>query len=112
MSAEPIMLSGKMFPDYFLPTTEETLLASSWRWTPSGMVERGRCWTLNISAFHSADGAYSECSLQEILEPNAAQKYYLSPAACRGVLRRAERRGKPLPDRLRQALEAMAHGPE
>ena len=33
------------------------------------------------------------------------QKYYLSATACRGVLRRAERRGKELPTILKTALE-------
>lgn len=35
-------------------------------------------------------------------------KYYLSPRACEGILRRAERRGKKLPEPLRAALESVA----
>lgn len=42
--------------------------------------------------------------LSQILEVNVPQKYYLSARACQGILTRASRRGKPLPDILRQAL--------
>jgi hypothetical protein len=43
--------------------------------------------------------------LSSILEVNAPEKYYLSAKACEGILRRAERRGKQLPEMLRIALE-------
>ena len=43
--------------------------------------------------------------LSEILEPNADPKYNLSAKACRGILTRAERRGKQLPPILKMALE-------
>lgn len=45
-----------------------------------------------------------ESSLSEILEDSPHPKYYLSPKACRGILRRAQERGKPLPKRLEFAL--------
>jgi hypothetical protein len=35
-------------------------------------------------------------------------RFFLSPKACQGILRRATRRGKVLPERLQQALEAVA----
>jgi len=34
----------------------------------------------------------------------------LSPKACQGILRRAERRGKDLPPMLKAALEQQARG--
>lgn len=74
----------------------------------SGLMVRGRFLTLNILALHSADSAYSVCSLAEILELNVAPKYYLSPRACRGILRRAEKRGRTLPPPLEAALRAAA----
>ena len=43
--------------------------------------------------------------LSDILEPNADPKYNLSAKACRGILTRAERRGKQLPPILKTALE-------
>ena len=57
--------------------------------------------TLNIGEYPSVE---SESLLSRILEDNVPQKYYLSARACQGILTRASRRGKPLPDILRQAL--------
>lgn len=85
-----------------------TSLRSFPRLGSSGIVEHGQCLTLNSLALHSADDAYSVCSLAQILEPDVAQKYFLSPRACRGILRRAEKRGRNLPPMLRQALEMAA----
>lgn len=39
---------------------------------------------------------------------NVPQKYYLSPRACLGILRRASERGKKLPDVLEIALRKQA----
>ena len=36
------------------------------------------------------------------------RKYYLSPKACLGILRRASERGKKLPEVLQIALERQA----
>ena len=46
--------------------------------------------------------------LSEILEQNADTKYYLTPAACSGILRRVDAKGKEIPKLLRDALEAQA----
>lgn len=48
--------------------------------------------------------------LSWILEDNVPQKYYLSARACQGILTRASRRGKPLPDILKQALLDVTGG--
>jgi hypothetical protein len=62
--------------------------------------------TLNILEYPS-DGVAS--SLSDILEAGEVpQRYYLSATACRGILRRAEKRGKELPEALRSALLAVA----
>lgn len=45
--------------------------------------------------------------LSQILEVNVPQKYYLSARACQGILVRASRRGKALPELLKQALLDM-----
>ena len=44
--------------------------------------------------------------LSAILEENSSEmeKYYLSAKGCQGILNRAERRGKELPEELKQAL--------
>lgn len=46
-----------------------------------------------------------ESTLSQILQVDAPEKYYLSARACEGILWRAERRGKPLPEMLQVALE-------
>lgn len=45
--------------------------------------------------------------LSQILEVNVPQKYFLSARACQGILTRASRRGKKLPDLLQMALLEM-----
>ena len=63
-------------------------------------------WTLSTSGFPS-DGDAS--SLSDILETGTVPpRFYLSAKACQGILRRAERRGKALPERLREALALVA----
>lgn len=49
-----------------------------------------------------------QSSLSEILESDPDAGYYLSARACRGILRRAEDRGKELPPQLKAALMAQA----
>jgi hypothetical protein len=47
--------------------------------------------------------------LSDVLEiGELPQRYFLSATACKGILRRAEKRGKALPPQLRQALEQAA----
>lgn len=45
-----------------------------------------------------------ESTLSQILQANAPEKYSLSPKACAGIIRRAQKRGKELPDMLQEAL--------
>ena len=47
----------------------------------------------------------NESHLSQILTDSAHPKYYLSEKACRGILNRAAKRGKVLPEILKQALE-------
>ena len=49
-----------------------------------------------------------ESHLSWILEENPLPKYYLSARACQGILSRAERKGKELPQRLKNALIRQA----
>ena len=46
--------------------------------------------------------------LSQILVEEAHPKYSLSAKACQGILNRASRRGKELPEILKQALENQA----
>jgi hypothetical protein len=68
----------------------------------------GEVWTANGSEWPN-DG--DVCSLSEVLEPSVPPKYSLSPMACQGILRRAEKRGKKLPEHLEAALVAVAGRP-
>lgn len=72
---------------------------SSW---VTGIPSRGEYSTQDFGEFPSVA---EESGLSQILEETVPQKYYLSARACEGVLRRAERRGKQLPDILKTALE-------
>ena len=47
-------------------------------------------------------------TLSQILQVRVPQKYYLTPRACLGILRRASVRGKELPPLLKAALERQA----
>lgn len=47
-------------------------------------------------------------TLSQILEEDPPKKYYLTATACKGILRRAEERGKPLPPQLQAALEMQS----
>ena len=90
---------------------------------PDATAWRGECLTLNIrefpdflGQFRSADGGCSSSdtvvSLSEVLWTGSVPpRYYLTERACLGILRRAERRGKELPEMLKDALERQAdHG--
>ena len=65
----------------------------------------GDSTTLNTGERPNAANA---SRLSQILEAAPPQKYCLSAKACRGILNRAERREKALPEILRAALEAQA----
>ena len=68
--------------------------------------QHGGCWMPNISAWLN-DAAV--CSLSQVLEQGSIpQRYFLSPKACAGIIRRAEVRGKKLPEQLAAALLAAA----
>lgn len=70
----------------------------------------GECLTLNFGEWPNVE---RESTLSEILEDNVPEKYYLSPKACLGILRRAKAKGRKLPDNLRIALEQkVAEGGE
>lgn len=51
-----------------------------------------------------------ESRLSQILEANPLPKYNLTPKACQGILRRAERRGKDLPKLLKAVLIRQSQG--
>ena len=101
--------SGKTSPASCHRTEDGTLVPSSGRWSNSGMGSPIECLTLNTSEWPS-DAAV--CSLSDVLETGAVpQRFFLSATACKGILRRADKRGKSLPQSLAAALQAVALEP-
>ena len=118
-------LCGKTSPEHSVPTEGGTSKRSSNRSVPSVKKEfqfldlrtgygnlLGAYWeTATVlpggrSTHNTSESLKDavECSLSQVLQMNAPEKYSLSAKACRGILRRAEKRGKELPDMLREAL--------
>ena len=123
--------SGRMYPALSPPTEETTSKLSSKQL--SELKRKGsRCLRLKITDGQNrmycwvTDGAWltefstlntgpspsegQESTLSRILLAEVPQKYYLSPKACLGILRRASARGKELPEVLKKALERQAEG--
>ena len=100
-------LSSKMSLVYFPPITEETWQLSLKRWSVAGIAWDGGCLMLNT--LESPNDAV-ESSLSDVLETQGEhlKKYSLSAKAAQGILRRASRRGKTLPEQLQKALEQVA----
>lgn len=129
MDCVQLSLFGRTYPELFPATTEKTS-EQSWKNLPAldnqtlpfldlrGGADGARpvqspetdglwlgdSWTVNISEWPSAE---SVSLLSSTLEVNAPEKYYLSARACQGILTRASRRGKKLPDLLQTALLEM-----
>ena len=123
--------SGKMFPEPSAVTEEKTSQPSLKKRSKSANrkpplflcltkdgLQQDAClmWTedgalLGEYTMHS----FGECPREEnvsrlsaILEECPHPKYSLSAKACQGILNRAERRGKKLPEQLEAALRAQS----
>ena len=97
---------GRTSPASCRATEDGTLVPSSEGWANSGMGSPTEFLTLSTSEWPSAAAV---CSLSDVLETgDVPQRYFLSATACRGILRRAEARGKRLPALLQAALEQGA----
>jgi hypothetical protein len=72
---------------------------------PAGQ-SAGESSTPNSSAWPNAAAV---CSLSQVLETGSIPaRYFLSSTACAGILRRAAKRGKDLPEALAIALRSAA----
>ena len=72
-------------------------------WEPNGAL----LGEFSMHSFGESPREESASLLSQILEANPHPKYFLSETACRGILTRAARRGKPLPNLLKTALLEM-----
>ena len=70
------------------------------KWEDDG-VWLGECMTRNTG---ESPNVAVVSRLSQILEETPQEKYRLSAKACQGILRRAERRGKDLPEMLKTVL--------
>ena len=108
---------GRTSPVCCQQTEEGHLEPFSGAWASSGMGSPTGFWTLNTSehadTLEPSRKGGAVCSLSHILETgDVPQRYYLTPKACAGILRRAEKRGKKLPPPLFQALQTVAQRTE
>lgn len=129
MEVIQLSLFGKMFPEHSAQTAEKTSALCwknlpAWKNQPLQFLDlrggdggakpeqspemdgpwHGGSWTLNIGECRK-EGNVS--LLSWILQVDVPEKYYLSAKACRGILTRASRRGKKLPELLETALLEM-----
>ena len=77
--------------------------ASTTKWAPGALLG-----AYTTHSFGESPREENVSRLSQILEEQAHPKYYLSAKTCQGILRRAERRGKELPELLRIALERQS----
>lgn len=96
-------LSEQMIPCQRLTAGDGRVLV----WLPGrGHGRHGGFSTLNTS---DSPNDASACSLSQVLETMPIpQRYFLSAEACAGILRRAAKRGKTLPEHLQRALQRAA----
>lgn len=74
--------------------------ATTMKWEDDG-AWLGECMTRNTG---ESPNVAVVSRLSQILEETPQEKYSLSAKACQGILRRAERRGKDLPETLKAVL--------
>lgn len=103
-SKKPSKSSVRKLPLFLSLNTDGQQPDASLMWEENGAL-RGE---FSMPSFGECPSVESASHLSAILEASPPPKYSLSAKACLGILRRAERRGKPLPLILKLALEAQA----
>ena len=104
----PEFSSSRTFQASSLATEEEISKSSFERWPASGMAWDGVCLTAGIS---ESPSHASESTLSGVIETGEVpDRYFLSPNAARGILRRTDRMGRSLFPPLRRALEILSKG--
>src|SRR5574344_304492 len=93
--------------------TEDGATPGSSPTPPDASGWRGECLTLSMPAFPNFQGRSrsegSVSSLSEVLvRGSVPRKYYLTASCAEGILRRAERKGKTMPQLFRAALEILS----
>lgn len=96
------LLGAYMMPNISVCHSEGSACVS-WL-TSTDLLRQGFCLTLNLS---ECPREANPTLLSEILEEETDARYNLSSRACQGILNRANKRGKKLPEILQEALEAQ-----
>lgn len=105
---DPLGLCSRMFPDCYLPTRAATLRScNTYSWGNAGMGYHG---AFSTASFSESPNVAVVCSLSAVLESHVPQRFFLSPRAAAGILRRAAKRGRRLPPQLQEALAGLAAG--
>lgn len=97
--------SGKSQRPIFQCLNVENGQKAEWFNAGGGYKSLGDSSMLNIGECPNEENA---SFLSQVLDAVVPSKYYLSPKACLGILRRADRRKKELPTELREALISIA----
>ena len=124
LRVKPLSFAGRTCLEFSAATTASTLPPSLKRLQASVLRSRrragaipacasgrstplpGLCWTRNGEVWRNGG---SVCSLSQVLEGGPVPtKYFLSPKAAAGILRRAAKRKRTLPAHLEAALTAVA----
>jgi len=108
-NASPELFSSKTCQVFSLPTKDETSKSLFELWPNSGIAWDGVCLTAKTS---ESPSRASESSLLELIEKGEVpEKYFLSPNAAKGIIRRADRMERELFPPLRKALEILSKAP-
>ena len=98
-------LSWRMSPDYLHQIRGAISGSLLLHWPTQGMsMLSGGCL---IRSSSESPSVAVECSLSQVLQSHTDDRYLLSPRAAAGILRRSERRGKTLPEPLRESLQLL-----
>ncbi|PKH18695.1 hypothetical protein BI292_04050 [Pseudomonas sp. 43NM1] len=108
-AAAPLLSLSKTYQVSSLPTKDATSESSFKRWPNSGMAWRGECLTAATS--ESPSLAKESLLLPLIETQDLPEKYFLSPNAAKGAIRRADQMGRSLFPPLRQAMEILSTAP-
>jgi hypothetical protein len=102
----PELLSSKTFMACFIPTKGETSKPLFDLWPSSGILSDGVCLTARTS---ESPNLASGSTLWGVIETGEVpDKYFLSPSAAKGMLRRAKQMGRNLFPPLRESLEILS----
>jgi len=111
IALESVGLSGKTSQECSVLMRDRLLEPSLGKWFSAGMGSPTEFWTHSIL---ECPKDAEESLLSDILEETGEHllRYCLSPKACQGILRRAEKRGRILPPPLEAALKMVAEREE